>query len=588
MKAATQVKRAWEFDFLDSLKKIDLRAAVFILLIAVLGYLTLVPLVSLFWSSFHPGWEFGDVTSFTVASYIKVFSHERFFEMVWNTLLYGLGGTFLAVGLGTVFAWLVERTNMPFRNVTYALLFAPVAIPGLIFAISYVLLLSPEIGVLNKLLMFIFNLEQAPFDVYNLTGLIFVEGLRLTPGSFLMMSAVLKSMDPSLEEAAYTSGTGVLRTAGVVTAPLMLPGILAAFIYYFITVIESFEIPAIIALPVGLQLLTTKIFFATAGETSIPQYSVAAAVSIIFVVASALLIYLYSRATKHAERFTTVTGKAYRPRIIDLGRWRYAALAFTGLFFSFSVIFPLLVLIWGSVLPYLQPPSLAALSEASFDSYFRIGQIPDFALALKNTAFMTVAVATTTMLLSSLAAWFVVRARFRGGRLMDLLTFLPHAIPSIVVAIGLVVFHLKFNYIIPIYATIWIMIVGMTIKRLSYGSRIMIGTMFQLHKELEEASQTCGVGWLKTFFLITLRLLVPAFVNGWLYAAMLTIALFTIPVILYTPKTVVFSVLIWNLWQNARVQDACVVGVLMVAITFTLVFLGQYFASRAKVQETPS
>ncbi|MGH7931016.1 MAG: ABC transporter permease, partial [Candidatus Binatia bacterium] len=528
MKSATQVRKlAWEFGFLDSLKKIDLRSAVFVLLIAVLGYLTLVPLFSLLWSSFHPGWEFGDVTSFTLASYGKVFGHDKFFEMVWNTAIYGLGGTFLAVGLGTIFAWLVERTNMPYRNLTYAMLFAPVAIPGLIFAISYILLLSPQIGVLNKLLMFIFGLEQAPFDIYNLTGLIFVEGIRLTPGSFLMMSAVLKSMDPSLEEAAYTSGTGVFRTAGVVTAPLMLPGILAACIYYFITVIESFEIPAIIALPVGLQLLTTKIFFATNAETSFPQYSVAAAVSILFVIASALLIYLYSRATKHAERFTTVTGKAYRPRIIDLGRWRYAALAFTGLFFSFSVIFPLLVLIWGSLLPYLQAPSLAALSQASFDSYLTIGQIPNFALALKNTAFMTVVVATTTMLLSSLAAWFVVRARFRGGRLMYLMTFLPHAIPSIVVAIGLVVFHLKFNHIIPIYATIWIMIVGMTIKRLSYGSRIMIGTMFQLHKELEEASQTCGVGWLKTFFLITLRLLIPAFVNGWLYAAMLSIALFT-------------------------------------------------------------
>ncbi len=589
MKAASPARSVgWEFGFLDSLKNIDLRSAVFVLLLAVLGYLTLVPLFSLLWNSFHPGWEFGEVGPFTLTSYGRVFGHEKFGEMVSNTLIFGVGATFLAVGLGSIFAWLVERTNMPFRNVTYALLFAPVAIPGLVFAISYILLLSPQIGVLNKFLMFVFGLEQAPFDIYNLTGLIFVEGIRLTPGSFLMMSAVLKSMDPSLEEASYTSGTGVLRTARVVTVPLMLPGILAAFIYYFITVIESFEIPAIIALPVGLQLLTTKIYFATRAESDFPDYSVAAAVSILFVIVSALLIYFYSRATKHAERFTTVTGKAYRPRIIDLGRWRYAALALMAVFFSFSVIFPLLVLIWGSVLPYLQAPSLAALSEASFDKYFEIGQIPNFALALKNTAYVTAAVATVTMIISSLAAWFVVRAQLRGGRLMDLLTFLPHAIPSIVVAVGLIVFHLKFNYLIPIYATLTIIVVGMTIKRLSYGSRIMIGTMFQLHKELEEASQTCGVGWLKTFFLITLRLLIPAFVNGWLYTAMLAIALFTIPVLLYTPKTVVFSVLIWNLWQNAKVQDACVVGVLMVAITFTLVFVGQYFASRAKVQETPS
>ncbi len=195
-------------------------------------------------------------------------------------------------------------------------------------------------------------------------------------------------------------------------------------------------------------------------------------------------------------------------------------------------------------------------------------------------------VATGTMILSSLAAWFVVRGRIRGGRFMDLLTFLPHAIPSIVVAVGLIILYLRINWIVPVYGTIWIIVIGMITKRISYGSRIMIGAMFQLHKELEEASEVCGVGWLKTFCLITLRLLIPAFINGWLYSAMLSIALFTIPVMLYTPRSLVFSVLIWNLWENAKVQDACVVGVLMVTITFTLVFLGQYLASRAKVQET--
>ena len=587
MKAPAQVTGFnWDLGFIaESLKKLNLRVSIFVLIVALLAYLTLVPLGFLLWDSFHPGWELGDITAFTAASYIDVFSY-RFFEMLWNTIRFGLGATALAVGLGLIFAWLVERTNMPFRNIIYALLFAPVAIPGLVFAISYILLLSPDIGVLNKGLMGLLGLTEAPFNIYSLMGLIFVEGIRLTPGSFLMMSAVLKSMDPSLEEAAYTSGTGILRAVRVVTVPLMLPGLLAAFIYFFVTVIESFEVPAVIALPMSLQLLTTKIFFATRAETDFPHYSVAAAVSMIFIFASALLIYCYSRATRHAERFTTVTGKGYRPRLIDLGRWRYAALAFVVLFFSFSVVFPLLVLIWGSLLPYLQPPSFAALANASFGSYLKISQIPSFGLALKNTAFVTVVVATTTMLLSSLAAWFVVRSRVRGGRIMDLLTFLPHAIPSIVLAVGLIVFHLKFNDIIPIYGTIWIIIVGLTTKRMSYGSRIMIGTMFQLHKELEEASEVCGVGWLKTFCLITLRLLLPAFVNGWLYVAMLSIALFTIPVMLYTPKTIVFSVLIWNLWESAKVQDACAVGVLMVAITFTLVFVGQYFASRAKVRET--
>jgi iron(III) transport system permease protein len=565
---------------------LNVRTIVFWGVMGLLAYLTLGPLLFLLWDSFHPGWEIGDQVAFTFGSYVKVFGDHKFIEMFWNTAIFGVGATTLAVGLGSFFAWLVERTNMPFRNVTYALLFAPVAIPGLVFAISYILLLSPDIGVLNKFLMDVFGLEKAPLSIYSMTGLIFVEGIRLTPGSFLMMAAVLKSMDPSLEEAAYTTGAGVLRTSRVITAPLMLPGILAACIYYFITVIESFEVPAIIALPIGMQLLTTKIFFATNATTSMPQYSVAASVSIIFVVLSALLIYLYTRATKHSERFTTVTGKAYRPRIIDLGKWRYGALGFTVVFFAFSVIFPLLVLIWGSLLPYMQAPSMSALSGASFASYSDLSRIPSFGLALRNTVYVTFIVATVTMIISSLAAWFVVRGKLRGSRYMDLFTFLPHAIPSIVVAVGLIILYLRINWLIPVYGTLWIIIIGLITKRISYGSRIMIGSMFQLHKELEEASEVCGVGWLKTFCLITLRLLVPAFVNGWLYCAMLSIALFTIPVMLFTPKSIVFSVLIWNLWEQAKVQDACVVGVLMVTITFALVFVGQYFASKAKIRES--
>jgi iron(III) transport system permease protein len=565
---------------------LNIRAIFFWAVMGVLAYLTLGPLLFLLWDSFHPGWEIGDTVAFTFSSYVSVFGDPKIVEMFWNTAVFGIGATVLAVGLGSFFAWLVERTNMPFRNVTYALLFAPVAIPGLVFAISYILLLSPDIGVMNNFLMTVFGLEDAPLNIYTMTGLIFVEGIRLTPGSFLMMAAVLKSMDPSLEEAAYTTGAGILRTSRVITAPLMLPGILAACIYYFITVIESFEIPAIIALPIGMQLLTTKIFFATHATTQMPQYSVAAAVSIVFVGLSAVLIYLYTRATKHSERYTTITGKAYRPRIIDLGKWRYAALGVTILFFAFSVIFPLLVLIWGSVLPYLQPPSIGALSNASFEGYSNLGRIPKFGLALRNTVLVTFTVATGTMILSSLAAWFVVRAKVRGARYMDLFTFLPHAIPSIVVAVGLIILYLRINWLIPVYGTLWIIIIGLITKRISYGSRIMIGAMFQLHKELEEASEVCGVGWLKTFCLITLRLLVPAFVNGWLYSAMLSIALFTIPVMLYTPRSLVFSVLIWNLWEQAKVQDACVVGVLMVTITFTLVFLGQYFASKARVRES--
>src|SRR6266705_2115231 len=151
MKAPAQVKEfGWDLGFLSEyVKRFNLRVAIFISIVGVLAYLTLVPLGFLLWDSFHPGCELGDLTAFTPASYIDVFSY-RFFEMLWNTTIFGLGATSLSVGLGLIFAWLVERTNMPFRNVIYALLFAPVAIPGLVFAISYILLLSPDIGVLNK------------------------------------------------------------------------------------------------------------------------------------------------------------------------------------------------------------------------------------------------------------------------------------------------------------------------------------------------------------------------------------------------------------------------------------------------------
>lgn len=538
-------------------------------------YLVVIPLVFLLWTSFRSG-QIGMPAELTFANYARAYANPGTYELMHNTLVFALGSSAIALLLGIIFAWLVERTNLPGKNLLYPLFLVPIAIPGVLFSIAWVLLLSPGAGIINLALKHAFQLDQAPLNIYNLPGMIFLEGLHLTPITFLMMAGSFRRMDPSLEEASDALGAGFLTTLNRITLPVLRPSILGALIYVLISAMESFEIPGVIGMRAGIQVLAFKIYLAK--QESPPDYGMLSTLAILLLVISALLIFAYSKFSRDAERYATITGKAYRAKTIDLGRWKFSALAFVVSYFLVTIFLPLLVLLWASLLPVYQAPSMAALSRVSFDNYRTVFEISKVGLALKNTLYMVLLAPTITMLICSVLSWVIVKSRGRGRKVLDFLTFIPHAIPGIVTGVALMWVYIYLP--VPIYGTIWILLIAYITSRIAFGTRVMNAAMTQLHKELEEASYVSGGSWFKTFRKITLPLLLPALVNGWIFSAIVVTKAMGSVIMIYSHDSIVLSVLIWELWSNGDVATTAALGVMLIFGLMGATFVARKFATQ--------
>jgi iron(III) transport system permease protein len=491
-----------------------------------------------------------------------------------NTLVFAFGSAAIALFLGIIFAWLVERTNLPGKDLFYPLFLVPIAIPGVLFSVAWVLLLSPGAGVINLALKHALQLDHAPLDVYNLWGMIFLEGLHLTPITFLMMAGSFRRMDPALEEASDAVGAGSMTTLYRITLRVLRPSILGALIYVLISAMESFEIPGVIGMRAGIQVLAFKIYLAK--QESPPDYGMLSTLAVLLLAISALLIISYSKCSRDAEKYATITGKAYRPKMIDLGPWKFLALGLVGAYFVVTIVLPLLVLIWTSVLPVYQAPSWAALHRVSLENYRTVFQISKVGLALKNTLLLVLLAPTVTMLICSVLSWVIVKSRGRGRKVLDFLTFIPHAIPGIVTGVALMWVYIFLP--LPIYGTIWILLIAYVTSRIAFGTRVMNAAMTQLHKELEEASYASGGSWFGTFRKITLPLLLPALVNGWIFSAIVVAKAMGSVIMLYSHDSIVLSVLVWELWSNGDVAATAALGVLLICGLMAATFAARKLA----------
>jgi iron(III) transport system permease protein len=532
--------------------------------VALVLYLVVVPLLFLLWSSFRSA-PVGFPSELTLKNYANAYGDPRTYSVFGTTVVFAVSAALIALFFGVIFAWLLERTNVPFKETLYALMPVPVAVPGVLFSIGWVLLLSPQIGVINLLLRWLFDLDEAPINIYSLAGMIFLEGLHLIPVTFLMIAGAFRRMDPALEEASAVAGGGLLRTLWGVTLRVLLPSILAAYIYVLISAMESFEIPGVIGLRAGIHVLALRIYLAASQPPT--DYGLVSTYAVSLLVISAVLIYLYGKILNQADRFATITGKAYRPKVIDLGAWKYAALTLFAGYFLLTVILPLLILLWASLLPFYQIPSAQALKKLSWENYRTIWGIPKVGLAFRNSVVMILLAPTVTMLICSVISWFIVKGQSRGRRLLDILTFLPHAIPGIVTGVSLMWVYLVLP--IPIYGTIWILLAAYVTGRISFSTRVMNAAMAQLHKELEEASYASGGSWLRTFWRITLPLLMPAFINGWIFSAIAVGRAIGSVIMLYSPSTIVVPVMVWELWNNGEVPSTAALGVMIILFLIT-------------------
>jgi len=417
----------------------------------VLGYLVIPPIFFLIRTSVDPGY-FGEGT-ITLEHYESVLDTASF-TLVMNLFVFAGGSALLGLIFGMPLAWIVERTNTPFRGLVYIAAWVSFATPLVAKGIAWILLLGPEAGILNIWIMSLFNLEAAPFNVFSMAGMIFVEGILWAPLVFLLMAAPLRHMDPSLEEASAMSGSGTLRTAYQITLKLALPSILSVLLLAFVRSMEAFEVPALIGLPAKVILPITKIYIALE-LTMTPDYGVASAYAVLLLLLVGVALYLYARATRAAHRFQTITGKGFRPRVLDIGKWKYVALVYV-LVLPTLIMLPLVVLFWVSFLPFFMQPSWEAFSRLTLANYPSVFNNTAALSSLQNSAIVSAACSTLAVLITAIVAWMVIRTKMTGRWALDGLVSFPLVFPGLV--LGLAVLRTYISLPIPIYGTLWILI----------------------------------------------------------------------------------------------------------------------------------
>ena len=547
-------------------------------------WLVLVPLATLIIFSFRLGnpWDPG---GFTLDHYASAYSTPQTYSMFFNTALLAVFSTAISVGLATVFAFLTERTDMPFRNVAWGLILVPMAIPGLLFAVSWTFLLSPRIGLFNvwmRDVLGLFGMESSsgPLNIYSLWGMVMLEGLRGVTTTFLIMVGAFRAMDPSLEEAARVAGASGRRTFFGIFLPLLTPAVLGATMYSFMTHLESLEIPLIIGLPARIHVFPTYIYFTTQRYTP-PEFGLSAALGASFLLVSILLVYGYRYAMRQEGRFVTITGKGYRPRLMPLGRWRYVAFAAFLVYFALTIAAPSFVLLWSSLLPVYMTPSWELLPDLSLQHYRDILTDSDVWDATRNTIVVALGAATLTMLLSLVVAWVIIRKRFPGRTLLDAVTFLPHALPGVIIAIAFMFLYLQPPFDgLGLYGTVWIIVLGLTVSYIAFGGRTMGGALAQVHVELEEASHVSGAKWLTLMRRIVLPLVLPAFIGGWIWVASHSLRNFSVPLILATRENWVLSVIMWRTWEDGDPGQTSALGVLLIIALAVLTVGGRWLVAR--------
>jgi len=544
---------------------------IFLGLAAVLAFLSLYPSFFLLYGSLTDS-PLGVPGHFTLQNYVQAYSDPEAYRLILTSFIFGIGASGLSVILALTLAWITIRTNAPFRRLFELTAIIPNIMPPILISISWVLLLNPSNGLINATLMWIFGLEQAPFNIYSLPGLIFVEGLILTPLSFLIIAAALKGMDPSLEESAKTLGSNEFGVAGRITFPLMRPAILAAGTLNFVRAVESFDTPAIIALPARIEVFTTKIWREALG--SFPtNHNLAATYGVGILVIALLFVYLYRRFTSQVESFSTVTGKGFRPHQIELGKWKYLASSAAFALLVLMVALPFLMLLLVSLMPYYHVPTWETWKNLTLSNYRYILDTQRVHKAFGNSLFLAIVGASVCMFLAALTSYITVRTKIAARGLLEGLVFIPWAFPGSALALGLLWAYVDFP--VPIYATIWIIMIAYVTRFLPYGLRAVSSTIIQIHKELEEASIACGAGFFATFRRILIPLMRPGIMAGWIILATIYMREFSASIFLYSPGSEPLGPLLYFLYLDGMRGRVGALGVVISILCVILIAFAQ-------------
>ncbi|HIU64153.1 MAG TPA: iron ABC transporter permease [Candidatus Avacidaminococcus intestinavium] len=495
------------------------------------------------------------------SNYKTVYSTSVNWRALTNTIQLSLLVMVASVIVTFPLAWLVGRTDLPGKRTYRTLLVASYMIPPYVGAIAWVQLLNPSVGYMNQVLQWLFNLQQAPFDIYTFGGLAWVLTLFYSPFAFITISRAMEKMDPTLEEAARVSGASPLKTLVDVTLPLMAPSILAGGLLVFIAAGSCFGIPAIVGMPGNIEVMTTRIVtYIYMGDDNGIRDATALAASLM-VLANSLLFFMTWMLGR--KDFTTISGKSTRPNMVELGKWKWPAFIGVGLYSMVAVIIPLISILVTSLLKSMSRP--VSLDNMSFESWIPVITSSQYMESIWNSVLYAVIAATIGTILSVFIAYLSVKTKMKGRSLPDLLTIIGGSTPSIVIALALVI-TFSGNFGLNLYSTMWILVVSYLVKYMTMSVRTIAASLSQVHVSLEEAALNSGASWLRTCKDIILPLIAPSVIAGWFLIFMPSFYELTMSLLLYSGDTKTIGVLLYELQTYADTQNASVLSVIILAI----------------------
>jgi iron(III) transport system permease protein len=534
------------------------------ILIVLVGFLTVCPVVMLVVGSFSQG--LGTFDGFTTEKYVAAYTDPEFAEIIANTLIFTVGAAVLATVLALFLAYMNNRTNIPFKFLFRIISIIPMMIPHILFSVSWVLLLNPSNGILNRMFMDLFGLRNAPFDIYSLPGMILVEALLDLPIAYLIIAPSMSAFDVSLEESSKVCGASNLRTLVRVTLPVLRPAILASAILVVVRSLASFAVPSVIGMPGRIYVLATHIYrIISTGFAA--DYGKAAAVGMSALAASITLIYFYRFLTAESGKFVTISSRGFKPAVIDLKGSKYPLFTVVGLICFVLIVLPVIVLFYTSMTPYVMVPSTRALSMMSWKNWVAVLQDPISRLSLKNSLILGLGGATLGIVLSIFVAYVIVKVRTKAAGILESLSFLSFSFPGIVIGVGFMWFFVR----TPLYATLWALLIGYVATYLPYGIRPLSSAFVQIHSHLEESSRVCGASPFYTLRRIVIPLLIPGIMSGWILMATMFVRELTLSVVLSRPGTEVLAVQILRFAEDGLWGKLSALGIMMIIISSSLV-----------------
>lgn len=536
---------------------------------ALAGAAIITPVIVVLVRSFTSG-KLGVSVGFTGANYLRVFGDKQIVEMLSNSIVYAGGASALGTGLGALLAWIVARTNTPGKALVELMPLYPILMPPIMKNIAWILLLAPRSGILNGALEQFFGVKDLFFNAFSMAGMIWVFGLACVPLGYLFLLPVFLSFDPSLEESAYIAGSKPVSTMFRITFPLAFPAFLSAFVLNFLRGLRSFETPVLQGTPANIHVFVSKVYDSIALEFNT---GLATAYSMVLVALSVITLIFYIRATRFSERYATITGKGYKVKVIDIGKWKYVTFMAVFFYFLVGIAIPFFVLVVVSVIPYYDYETFMSFPTTMvLRNYYTVLKHPSFVAGLYNSLTLSVTIAVVTVLSGIVMAFTIYRTKTYGTKIFEFIGTLPLAFPPLVLSVGLLIVFIG----TPLYNSLWVLGLGLFVAYFPYAFRNASGAIVNIHRELDEAAWVHGARWRHVFFKITLPILKPSVGGALFYIFIEALRNVDVAVLLTSPGNEYGPVTLFEYFRVGQWAEAAAGGVIYLIILIIAVSIAKF------------